>query len=163
MRIDETDAFEYRCTQSQDIACSVDDAFGALHKMGEWPKHLPHVQGIEVLYDDGRYQEFLMVVDSDGNEVRVRSVRNCRDGEIEWFQPVPPKYLANHGGIWRFEPSDVGAHVSVTHVWNIDPSGARAAFPALDELEIPGHIEAILADHSRLALAGWNRVLGGGE
>jgi hypothetical protein len=103
------------------------------------------------VYDDGRYQEFWMTVkaENDGAPLRVRSVRNCTPGVIEFFQPEPPAFLRHHGGIWRFRPLDDDAtEVQITHVWNLDPETAAQIFPADEEGSTEEKVTRTLAGHS---------------
>lgn len=160
--MDTAAGFAHRCTQTQTIEAPLDKVYAALHDVAEWPTHLPHVQAIDVQYDDGQYQEFFMTVASEGDTVlKVRSIRNCRDELIEFFQPVPPPYLANHGGVWRFSNQGNGTtRVDVTHVWNLNEK-ASAAFPEKPDATTEDQVRDLLSEHSRLALAGWKRVLEG--
>lgn len=160
--VDTAGCFDFSCLQTLDFALPVDRVYDALFRVEDWPVHLPHVQQIDVTYDDGRYQEFWMTVlsESDGAPLRVRSVRNCRPGVIEFFQPQPPRFLKHHAGIWRFTPrGDDSCLVEVTHVWNLSPEVAAEVYPATAELSTEQQVEKMLAGHSELALASWARVL----
>jgi hypothetical protein len=121
-----------------------------------------HVTAIDVAYDDGRNQEFHMSVASgDDVTLTVRSVRSCRDGVIDFFQPVPPPYLTNHGGTWRFvDNGDGTTFVQVTHVWNLGPE-APVWFPDGPAGTTAQQIAGVLAEHSRLALTRWRDLFAG--
>jgi hypothetical protein len=159
--IDSTPHFEHRCVQTALIDAPRELVEQSLHAVEAWPRHLPHVLEIDVKYDDGQYQEFIMVVasDTDGKPLRVRSIRNCREHEIEFFQPEPPPFLRHHGGIWRFEDSDGGCSVTVTHVWNLDEAQAARIYPATEAATTADQVERMLANHSRLALETWTAIL----
>jgi len=162
MSIDTSPAFTHRCAESAVFECDLATAYGALFRMAEWPQRLPHVDVIDVSYDDGQYQEFWMTVqsDTDGAPLKVRSVRNCTEGTIEFFQPVPPVFLTNHGGIWRFRPIDeTHTEVTVTHVWNLKPEVAAETFPPKERATTEDQVSDLLAGHSRLTLSGWQRAL----
>jgi ribosome-associated toxin RatA of RatAB toxin-antitoxin module len=159
--IDTSPAFAHRCVESAVIPASADKVYQAILRVQEWPNLLPHIQSIEIQYDDGQYQEFFMTVqsESDGTPLRVRSVRNCRQDEIEFFQPVPPRYLEHHGGIWRFHrETESTTRVEVTHVWNVLSDVACEVFPPNADAGTEEQIQQKLAGHSRLTLAGWHRV-----
>ena len=161
LTIDRAPSFAYRCVEEAVIAADVDTVYGALLRVEAWPAYLPHVLEIDVKYDDGQYQEFLMTVksDTDGSPLRVRSIRNCTPGVIEFFQPEPPRFLAHHGGIWRFRAAGENTtHVEVTHVWNLDTPVAIAVFPFDEHGSTEEQVEAMLAGHSRLTLRSWQRV-----
>lgn len=136
--------------------------YAALFDMGRWADRLVHVTAIDVDYDDGRNQEFHMTVESgDDITLIVRSVRCCHDGVIDFFQPVPPPYLAHHGGTWRFTDNGDGTtHVEVTHVWNLGPA-AGDWYPDGPAGSTAEQIRHVLAEHSRLALARWRDLFAG--
>lgn len=99
--------------------------------------------------------------ETDGSPLRVRSIRNCRDRQIEFFQPQPPRFLRHHAGIWRFLPHGDGAClVEVSHLWNLEPEVAAEVYPATAGRSTEQQVEDMLAGHSRLALASWQSVLG---
>ncbi|WP_432946249.1 SRPBCC family protein [Kribbella sp. CA-253562] len=158
--MDQAEGFDDRCVQTIEIGVPLTDVYAALFEVAAWPRHLPHVHAIDLIYDDGQYQEFRMSVASEGEQMlHVRSVRNCRPGIIEFFQPEPPPYLRHHGGVWRFTPAAAGAtRVEVTHVWNL---GDRVGefFPDRDGKSGPEQVRDVLAHHSELALGRWKTVL----
>jgi acyl carrier protein len=139
-----------------EIACSASAAYDALWGVASWPRLLPHVQAIEVLYDDGRFQEFIMEAHSERGLLRVRSVRQGDPAEgIRYFQPEPPPFLQHHAGGWVFRA--LGAdrcQVTALHRWTLAPGG--------DQAEEAARVRALLAEHARLALETWKRVLEGG-
>lgn len=160
--VDTSGCFDFNCVETLTISCPVDRVYNALFKVSEWPQHLPHVQEIELTYDDGRYQEFWMTVasETDGSPLRVRSIRNCRHREIEFFQPQPPRFLRHHAGIWRFLPDGKGGCTAeVTHLWNLEPRIAGEVYPATSDRSTEEQVADMLAGHSRLALASWRDVL----
>jgi ribosome-associated toxin RatA of RatAB toxin-antitoxin module len=155
LRIDESGCFTHRTVHTALIAAPLPDVVRRLRDIRDWPRHLPHVLDIDVRYDDGRYQEFVMVVASDasGEPLRIRLIRNCHDREIEFFQPEPPAFLDHHGGRWRFREEDGGCRVAITLVWNLreDVVGTTAE-----------QVAPRLARHARLTLEAWQRVFGVG-
>lgn len=152
--------FAFQCQEVATFDCSKEVVYAALHRVAEWPKYLAHVLSIDVLYDDGQYQEFLMSVDSRGDLIKVRSVRNCKLDLIEFFQPVPPVFLVNHGGYWQFYSTGADScEVRVTHMWNIKTAVAEQQFPATAEQTTEQQVAELLAEHSRLALQRWQTAL----
>jgi len=98
--------------------------------------------------------------ETDGSPLKVRSVRNCTPGTIEFFQPEPPAFLLNHGGIWRFHAlTDGSTRVEITHVWNLHPERAAEIFPSDAEGTTEEKIERTLAGHSRITLQTWQNIL----
>ena len=64
---------------------------------------------VEVLYDDGVFQEFRIFVDWEGEISPVRTVRFREEsGSIAFFSPVPPPPMTCHQGFWRFIPLPEG-------------------------------------------------------
>lgn len=163
--VDTSGCFDHSCVQTLSFDCPPERVYDALFRVAEWPEHLPHVQKMDILYDDGQYQEFWMTVrsETDGSPLKVRSIRNCRPGQIEFFQPVPPRFLRHHAGIWRFRAGDGEATctVDVTHVWNLRPEVAAEVYPDSPERSTGQQVEDMLAGHSGTALRSWQRVLTG--
>lgn len=160
--IDTSTAFAHSCTETAVFPVPVDRAYRALFDLTQWERLLPHILRLDVLYDDGQYQEFLMTVkaEKDGSPLSVRSVRNCTLGVIEFFQPEPPAFLRHHGGIWRFRPDGDQTEVTITHVWNLNPQAAEF-FPADAEGSTEQKVESTLAGHSRITLQTWQGLLAG--
>jgi polyketide cyclase/dehydrase/lipid transport protein len=153
-------SLDHSCTEVVVINRNKPDVYRALHDVREWPRHLPHVLEIDVRYDDGRYQEFFMTVSSADPRLRVRSVRNCRTDLIEFFQPEPPVFLRHHAGSWRLRSLPDGAcEVVATHAWTLAPREAAASFPDTPAATTAQRVRGLLAEHSRLALTTWRRVL----
>lgn len=164
LAIDESGAFAYACVERAVFDCGIDRAYEALFDLGQWERLLPHILRIDVTYDDGQYQEFIMTVksESDGSPLTVRSVRNCAPRAIEFFQPEPPAFLEHHGGIWRFdERPDGRTDVEITHVWNLHPELAQQIFPADADGSTAEKVERTLAGHSRITLGTWQSILAG--
>ena len=134
------------------IDAPVEVIYHRLHHVQDWPLLLPHVQAINMVYDDGRYQEFFMNVQGvDGNTVKVRSIRKCEKDEITFFQPEPPKFLAKHSGGWRFKADGMGHCIVTTyHCWSLSDQ-AGAIFPATNT-STASQVEQLLREHARLAL-----------
>jgi aromatase len=135
----------------------VDVVYGALHKLADWPKHLPHVPAVDILYDDGTYQEFRMEVISEGGKrIRVRSIRKCNGGDrIEFFQPQPPVFLRHHAGFWTFKDQGQRTLVGTKHYWTVEETAASEQFPT----NTGEHVKGLLAEHARFALSTWKKVL----
>ncbi|MBZ4417197.1 phosphopantetheine-binding protein [Myxococcus sp. RHSTA-1-4] len=151
---------EYSCEARAVIQRPRGDVYEALFRLEDWPRHLPHVLGVNVLYDDGRYQEFTMRVASKTSPLEVRSVRDC-DGaaRIDFFQPQPPPYLRHHSGGWRFEErADGSTEVHTFHRWRLNPGVARELFPHTG-VPVEEQVRDVLLEHARLALSLWKSHL----
>lgn len=163
MSIDTSPAFAHACVETAAFEVSAARAYRALFDLTHWERLLPHILSIDVVYDDGQYQEFLMTVKSetDGSPLTVRSVRNCTPGVIEFFQPDPPPFLLHHGGIWRFRPlGESATEITITHVWNLHPERAAQTFPSDGAGSTEEKVGRTLAGHSRITLDVWQSLLG---
>lgn len=154
------DGCVFRCETSEVIERNIDVVYSALFTLKDWDKLLPHVKGIEILYDDGQYQEFKMTVESAKGDIKVRSVRRCEGNtEIDFFQPEPPVYLKHHSGGWRLQPiSDQRCNVVTFHRWDLDEAVAAKMFNDAP-LGYAEQIENILWGHARFALECWKKIL----
>ncbi len=152
--------FAGRCETSLIIGRSVEVVYDALFDLSKWTRHLQHVEGVEVLYDDGTYQEFTMDVRSPAGLIHVRSIRRCElNQSIEFFQPMPPPFLKHHSGGWRFDR--LGADrclLSTYHKWNVEREAAAEKFGSSGK-DVNTCIEALLLEHAKLALESWQRAL----
>ena len=89
--------FKFSIEHKEVIRCPKKDVHNALFNLSPWPNVLPHVNNIEILYDDGTFQEFLMDVKGEnGDLIKVRSIRKCLEDTIDFFQPTPPIFLKHH-------------------------------------------------------------------
>jgi hypothetical protein len=158
--------FDHFCERESVYKVERELAFKALHCLERWPEFLPHVDKIDVLYDDSRYQEFLMEVQSStGSLIKVRSVRKCIEpSEITFFQPKPPIFLKHHCGGWEFiEVGEKLTKVKAWHAWNLLPEGAAKVFPSTDALNTEKQVLNSLMEHAEFALLNWKNVLEQGK
>ncbi|MBB4266505.1 aromatase/cyclase [Roseospira visakhapatnamensis] len=93
-----------------------------LRDAASWPWLLPHCTDVQVIYDDGRYQEFVMVVQVGDVEERIRSVRVLAPDRIEYFQPAPPPALREHRGRWTLTEGPDGVEVVSWHDVVLNPA-----------------------------------------
>lgn len=156
----EKEGFAYSCETRQVISRDVPTVYEALFRMERWDKLLPHVKAIEVLYDDGTYQEFRMTVASPSGTLAVRSVRRCEaDKAIDFFQPEPPAYLKHHAGGWRLTPVEGGGcEVRAFHYWNLHEEVAARTFQQAGQ-DYREQIRNVLLGHARFALECWKNIL----
>lgn len=79
--------------------------FNAFFDLDNWKQVLPDVLEVEVLYDDGYHQEFLMTVERPNGTETIRGIRFCEpNSQIELFQAVPPPGFKSMTGRWTFQP-----------------------------------------------------------
>ena len=79
------------------------------------------IEAVDVLYDDGDHQEFVMHVWRDGAEEVVRTLRfrDVRTGSISFFSPDPPPMMSRHEGEWLFEPVADETRVTATRSFEL--------------------------------------------
>lgn len=96
--------------------------YSLLRDAKKWPDILPHCRHVDVIYDDGKNQEFIMAVDVRGKEEKIRSIRRCLDSSsIQYFQPAPPPVLRQHTGEWMLKPEKSGTRVVSKHSIQLNP------------------------------------------
>ena len=130
------------------------EVYTALHDLSKWTIYLPHVEKIDILYDDGKYQEFIMHVISNNDTIlKVRSVRKCNlVNHISYFQPEPPGFLLHHAGEWNINTlSPNETELIAKHFWNKNEAAAR------------DDIEELLTSHANFAMSNWKQILESGQ
>jgi aromatase len=81
-----------------------------------WHRLLPHCDGIDILYDDGGHQEFVMHIQAGGVPEVIRTIRASHANyKISYFQATPPPVLTHHEGYWELIPTDNGVLVTSFH------------------------------------------------
>lgn len=151
--------FSHSFEEHIDISATPKDLYNALYQMRDWPKYLPHVKKIDVIFDDGQYQEFWMRVDSPKGELNVLSMRNCKNNKIIFYQPRPPDFLLHHAGCWNFIPLDNNkCRLKTFHTWDINQNVAAGLFPSKDYINTEKQIEILLKDHAKFTIESWKKV-----
>ncbi len=154
--------FDYACEETLIIHRPRKEVYLALHNMKCWPEYLPHVKNIDVIYDDGKYQEFLMeVLSEQGDLLKVRSIRKCiQESLILFFQPIPPEFLQHHTGGWKLiELDHSNCEVITYHKWNLRDDIAKKKFPSSTGISTQQQVKNLLRNHAKLALETWKNVL----
>ncbi len=71
--------------------------------ISSWASFWNPLQKIEILYDDGLHQDFKMLVDWQGRNSWVRTIRFCNPNlDVAFFSPQPPPPTSIHQGLWQF-------------------------------------------------------------
>jgi aromatase len=106
------------------------DIYNLLADAANWYSLLPHCQAVDMLYDDGSNQEFIMEVGTAYGSERIRSIRRCRRDvlTIEYFQPEPPSVMSRHSGRWTLNSVPGGTEVFARHEFQIEPNACRNLF-----------------------------------
>jgi hypothetical protein len=103
----------------------VEKVYDTFLNLDSWTRILPDVLAVEVLYDSGCHQEFLMTVERPGGPETIRGIRFCQLHEsIELFQPVPPPGFRKMAGVWSFKSSGQGTYITVSRSFALKDSDA---------------------------------------
>lgn len=149
-------------TDSIVINTTIEEMVEAIWNLYRWEERLDHIKSINVLYDDGYNQEFLMTVQNNNNCVKVRSIRRMNpNNTIEFFQPEPPIYLRHHTGSWAFLEVDGQVKVTLKHEWNINEEKIPALYPGYSLEETSEFIQQELLEHAEATLSMWKSILEG--
>ena len=92
-----------------------------LQDAASWPWLLPHCNDVRMIYDDGAFQEFVMVVQVGEKTEVIRSIRVLSPNRIEYFQPEPPPALREHRGRWTVTERPDGVEVVSWHDVVLNP------------------------------------------
>lgn len=85
------------------IRAPLRDIWQLIWEIKSWAHFWEPVQTVDILYDDGIHQDFIMSLDWQNRDVRIRTVRfRDRDGNIQFFSPEPPSPTIIHQGMWKF-------------------------------------------------------------
>ncbi|MDB9371275.1 SRPBCC family protein [Nodularia spumigena CS-586/05] len=155
--------FEFHCETTVTIDRPTEVVYQALVYLENWTKLLPHVKSVNVLYDDGRYQEFTMTVDAGTivGDLTVRSVRLCDrlNLEIELFQAEPPFFLKHHTGGWKFTPlTENQCQVVLFHFCNFNHPVAEQIFGNADQ-PYQEVLSDLLENHVEEVMNNWKHIL----
>ncbi|WP_437946356.1 aromatase/cyclase [Sorangium sp. So ce296] len=133
------------------IAGPAESVYGLLERVREWPALLPHCRAVEVRYDDGQDQEFVMTVDVRGRDEHLRSIRRCTPtSRITYFQPEPPPVLRRHSGEWLVEPSPGGGvRVVSRHGVELRPEGVKQVWGDITAREALERVTRAINENSR--------------
>lgn len=135
------------------LSAPIEAVFKLLQRVGDWPGLLPHCDAVDVRYDDGQDQEFVMVVEVRGKKEHIRSVRRCTpNSSIVYFQPEPPPALRRHSGEWLLEPTGGGVRVVSRHSVELRPEGMKAAFGDIGPREALARVTEAINHSSRATM-----------
>ncbi|WP_437895478.1 aromatase/cyclase [Sorangium sp. So ce124] len=132
------------------IAASPEAVYPLLARAQDWPQVLPHCHGVEMRYDDGQDQEFIMTVDVKGQMERIRSIRHCTpNSSISYFQPEPPPVLRRHSGKWLIERVPGGVRVVSWHAVELKPEGMKKIWGDISPSDALARVTKAINDNSR--------------
>jgi len=141
------------------------DIYTLLADAANWSLLLPHCQAVDMLYDDGSNQEFIMEVRTAYGTERIRSIRRCRQDllTIEYFQPEPPPVMSRHSGRWTLNSVPGGTEVFARHEFQIQPNACRDLFGEGDIASYKQRLHHALEKNSLTTIEACEHRLAGKE
>ncbi|MCA2693156.1 MAG: SRPBCC family protein [Microcystis sp. M015S2] len=110
-------------SESVTVHRSLAAVFNAFADLENWKRVLPDVLGVDILYDDGCHQEFLMTVERPKGAEMIRGIRFCQPNDhIELFQPVPPPGFQSMTGRWTFQEQQDKVTVTAERWFTLAPN-----------------------------------------
>ncbi len=120
-------------TKTIEIGAPLDEVYATYADIKKWKDVLSDCLDVQVIYDDGHHQEFLMEVDRSTGPETVRSIRFCDPAKrIEIFQTQTPPGVKRMSGVWTFQRNDQNGHALVQASRNFELKAENAT---------PEHIE----------------------
>ena len=113
-----------------DVAVPPELVMDAYWRLQDWPSVAPHVERIEMHFEDDNVQVLTMHVVTKGRLDRFKSVRVRKHDTIYYFQPTPPPILNHHHGNWRIAEMPHGTRVTSSHTIGVNPEPAVAFLAA---------------------------------
>ncbi len=94
------------CVKTE-IRSSYEKVRSVLWDIREWTQFWYPVHKVEILYDDGKHQDFVMFLNWQAKETNIRTVRFLdSEGNIVFFSPKPPAPMRVHQGLWQLKRSE---------------------------------------------------------
>lgn len=138
-----------------------EELYSLLSDIHQWPDILPHCNDVNVIYEDAKYQEFVMEIMGAGGSEHFRSIRQCdRDTlTISYFQPEPPAMLKNHSGRWLVRAKANGTELIAEHSVHIDPERCGVLFSDDDIQRNKQRIKALIMKNSQATVDAFSHWL----
>lgn len=121
-------------TETIQIQVNPQKAYDAFANIRGWAEILSDVVDVEVLYDDGRHQEFRMTVSRPTGHETVRGIRFCARPHIELVQPEPPPGFRRMMGLWTIERKGTGTEVNARRSFELIDDSAASREACADKL-----------------------------
>jgi aromatase len=154
------DAYQLNFQEEMVMEAKQGAIYSLLRDAQNWPNLLPHCKHVEVLYDDGENQEFVMAVDVRGEVEKIRSIRKCLDHRsIQYFQPAPPPVLKQHSGEWILKPEKSGTRVVSKHSIRLNPDMIPTVLGDMSEDDALNHVKNAINSNSMTTLQSINNHL----
>lgn len=158
LEVSSEDLLSFEFIDKMAINRSCEEVFPLLADPTLWPTYQQHCLGTEVLYDDLRYQEFIMKVQVADKIEKIRSIRIVEDNKISYFQPNPPSVLEQHQGRWNFEKAAQDRTIITSwHKVVINEEKAMEIFPDKTVHEVKLMVWKNISTNSRSTMLGLSK------
>lgn len=118
-----------------------------------WPNLLPHCTEVDILYDDGLHQEFIMASDSNGQLESTRTILRCvNNKKISYFQPNPPSVLKQHHGCWLLESLADKTRVTSSHQIQLNPQEVKRLWGEIPNKDALDRVKQNISRNNLLTL-----------
>lgn len=94
----------HKISATKTIKANYNCVYQSIWKIDSWANFWSPLHEVEILYDDGTHQDFVMTIAWQSTEARIRTVRfrNIK-GDIFFFSPIPPPPTTIHQGMWQLK------------------------------------------------------------
>ncbi len=124
-----------------------------LRNAKHWPELLPYCTEVDILYDDGLHQEFIMGFNASGQRESIRTIMRCvNNKKISYFQPNPPPILKQHHGWWLIESLANKTRVTAFHQIQLNPKEVKRIWGEIENKEALERIKKIINNNSLLTM-----------
>lgn len=127
--------------------------FELLRNAKLWPELLPHCAEVDILYDDGQHQEFIMAFDMGHKRESIRTIMRCvNNKKISYFQPNPLPILKQHQGWWLIESQGNKTHVTCSHQIQLNQLEIKKMWGEITNKDALERIKKIINKNSFLTM-----------
>lgn len=127
--------------------------FELLRNAKFWPELLPHCEEVDILYDDGLHQEFIMASNANGQQESTRTILRCvNNKKISYFQPNPTPVLKQHQGCWLVESLADKTRVTSSHQIQLNPNEVKRRWGEIENKEALDRVKQSINNNNLLTL-----------
>lgn len=114
----------HKITSTKIIRARANEVSQFIWNIQEWSHFWSPLHKVDILYDDGLHQDFVMSLDWQESNASVRTVRFRKDKRtnIFFFSPKPPLPMTLHHGLWQIVPYPDGkTELTVVRWFSLPP------------------------------------------
>ncbi len=108
----------HRIESMRKIRAAESDVRHLIWDIKAWSCFWEQIQAVDILYDDGIHQDFIMSLSWQNRDSSIRTVRfRDQNGNIHFFSPQPPSPTTVHRGLWKLVASEDGTTALTAMRW----------------------------------------------